>query len=424
VVKGIGLLMKAGRGSYQALALCLLAISFGVVSMRAQSLAPTNAAEPATIQSRIERARSLAAIGSFTAAASELETILAGTNDDAVRDVARILLMGVYLKQSNYPRADNLLDESFKARTRGNENTTRVYFALAGSLVNGVRSRLDRYREFGLNAASLELPAEARSDIDQLRVLLERVVEQARQINDEENSDSRSNARTRNTDTVALLEDAASVRLTLARTNGERTRWQREVAEARQRLISTDPRSAMLAQASVRRSTPPANAPANTNPNGAAATSQSAGEQPPSAAEASARDISSRSTTTPSNTSDSAPEASAPASPPQGGASGGGDGAATRSGAPVAVGSLLERATQKVQPAYPQMARNMGLSGVVVVYLLVNERGEVEAVERASGPQLLQRPATDAARRWKFRPTIVEGQPVRVSGYISFNFAL
>lgn len=180
-MKGIGLLMKAERGSCEVLALCLLAISFGVTSTRAQSVAqtstPVNAAEPAGVQSRIERARSLAAIGSFTAAASELETILAGTNDDAVRDVVRILLMGVYLKQSNYTRADNLLDESFKARTRGNENTTRVYFALAGSLVNGVRSRIDRYREFGLNAASLELPAEARSDIDQLRVLLERVVE-------------------------------------------------------------------------------------------------------------------------------------------------------------------------------------------------------------------------------------------------------
>jgi TonB family protein len=419
--------MKAGGGWIGAAALCLSAISFGVVSTRAQAVAPTsaqtNAAEPATIQSRIERARSLAAIGSFTAAASELETILAGTNDDAVRDVARILLMGVYLKQSNYPRADNLLDESFKARARDNENTTRVYFALAGSLVNGVRSRLDRYREFGLNAARHDLPPEARSDIDQLRVLLERVVEQARQINDEGSAPSRSNARTPNTDTLALLEDAASVRLTLARTNGDRTRWQREVAEARQRLVSTDPRSAMLAQASARRAAaaPSANAPASVSSTSAAATAAGASEESASAPEASARDLGSRSTATTSNPSPAAPEASAPPSTAQSGA---GNGAATKGGAPLAVGSLLERATYKIQPSYPQMARNIGLSGVVIVYLLVNERGEVEAVERASGPQLLQRPATDAARRWKFRPTVVEGQPVRVSGYISFNFAL
>jgi len=88
------------------------------------------------------------------------------------------------------------------------------------------------------------------------------------------------------------------------------------------------------------------------------------------------------------------------------------------------VGSLVEKATQRVAPTYPQLARERNLRGVVTVYLLVNERGTVEAVQRASGPDLLRRAAEDAARRWRFRPTVVDGRPVRVAGFISFNFTL
>jgi protein TonB len=82
------------------------------------------------------------------------------------------------------------------------------------------------------------------------------------------------------------------------------------------------------------------------------------------------------------------------------------------------------KAKQRVSPSYPPIARTARVSGVVTVYLVVNEKGEVESVERAIGPMQLQQAATDAARRWKFTPTVVDGQPVRVAGFLSFNFTL
>ncbi|MCA1616091.1 MAG: energy transducer TonB [Acidobacteria bacterium] len=60
----------------------------------------------------------------------------------------------------------------------------------------------------------------------------------------------------------------------------------------------------------------------------------------------------------------------------------------------------------------------------MTVFLLIDEKGAVEAVRGTDGPELLRRAAEDAARRWKFRQTIIEDKPVRVSGFISFNFAL
>ena len=88
------------------------------------------------------------------------------------------------------------------------------------------------------------------------------------------------------------------------------------------------------------------------------------------------------------------------------------------------VGSLIDKATQKISPTYPQVAKTQRITGMVKVYLVVDETGTVASIQKTSGPSLLQQAAVEAARRWKFRPTMVDGQPVRVVGFINFNFAL
>nr|MBA3769536.1 TonB family protein [Blastocatellia bacterium] len=99
------------------------------------------------------------------------------------------------------------------------------------------------------------------------------------------------------------------------------------------------------------------------------------------------------------------------------------DSTAATSG-PLAVGSLKEYATKQLSPTYPPIARTTRTTGVVKLDITVDEQGAVADVIKVSGPTLLQAAAKDAIRRWKFKPFVRDGQPVRATGFISFNFNL
>jgi TonB family protein len=363
------------------------------------------AAETDAAQKRLARARALAAIGKLAAAAADLESLRATSNDESVRDVSRVLLMAILVEMPDYARALSLLDESFSARSSGQagDAATHAYFAIAGQMVNAVRTHLERYRAFGVNVAdSSELPPEAASDVDQLRGLLDRVVGQARTLHAEQLKGAGEGSK--GLDAAALLEDAATVRMRIARHDQDRARWQTEVSEARQHLYSSETRVASISQPPAVRPTPPPTAAAAN----LSATNRSA-QQPPRPEQRAAA---------PSNTQANTRAAAPAAQPPAPGGT-----AAGETVAPVSVGSLLAKARQRVTPSYPQIARAARATGTVTVYLVVNEKGEVESVQRTLGPTQLQQAAIDAARRFKFNPTEVDGRAVRVSGYLSFNFA-
>jgi protein TonB len=61
---------------------------------------------------------------------------------------------------------------------------------------------------------------------------------------------------------------------------------------------------------------------------------------------------------------------------------------------------------------------------VVKVEVMVDEKGEVAEVQKTSGPSMLQGAAKDAIRKWKFKPFVRDGQPVRATGFVNFNFAV
>lgn len=102
-------------------------------------------------------------------------------------------------------------------------------------------------------------------------------------------------------------------------------------------------------------------------------------------------------------------------------------GVVTVSAAPLrasTVGGLSGKAIKKVQPTYPPVAKAAGAQGAATVQIVVNETGDVESAKATSGHPLLQQAAVDAAREWKFSPTKMSGNAVKVSGTISFVFAL
>ena len=360
------------------------------------------------IQRRVTRARALAAAGNLPAARSELEALqrTAGV-DPSVREITLVLLAGIYIDQADYSYAENLLNTAFAARATGGESAARAYYLLAGQLLGGVRARLERYRVFGLNVADEELPAEAAGDLDRLRTLIERVLAQGRQLRDEN---------TRNLDATALLEEAAGVRVRLARKDDERARWQAEVTDARQRLIGADRRVASNGTATA--PPPPRTQPTSAQP---ALNQPSAQTSPANVAPASATNAAATARNAPPNTTQSGDTMAATTTPANSSVAAP-TGAAD--GRPLEVGSLLPKATDKPAPTYPSTARAARVTGRVTVFLMLDEKGAVAKVERMEGPQLLRGAAADAARRWKFRPTVVNGQPVRVSGFVNFNFTL
>lgn len=90
--------------------------------------------------------------------------------------------------------------------------------------------------------------------------------------------------------------------------------------------------------------------------------------------------------------------------------------------APISGGVLNGKATRLVQPAYPAIARAAHVSGQVRVQVLVDENGNVVSATPVSGHPLLQGSAAAAARQSKFSPTLLSGQPVKVTGVIIYNF--
>ncbi|MBA3713425.1 MAG: energy transducer TonB [Pyrinomonadaceae bacterium] len=87
-------------------------------------------------------------------------------------------------------------------------------------------------------------------------------------------------------------------------------------------------------------------------------------------------------------------------------------------------GVLNGKAISKPQPAYPPIAKAARASGTVTVQIVVNEDGNVLSADAVSGHPLLQRASIEAARQARFSPTKLSGQPVKVSGVVTYNFIL
>lgn len=79
---------------------------------------------------------------------------------------------------------------------------------------------------------------------------------------------------------------------------------------------------------------------------------------------------------------------------------------------------------RRIEPAYPAIARNAGISGTVHLHAIIGKDGSVRALEVVDGNILLAQAARAAVQGWRYRPTLLNGEPVEVETYITVNFVL
>lgn len=396
------------------------------------------------MRERISKAKAFIAIRNYNAAIYELENIRRETSDASVQGVTTVLLMNSYLEQGDYKRAQDFLTQAFNTQKTNKAGAADIYNAIAGQVIKGARTKVERYKSLGLVIADRNLPLEAVNDIERMRETLELVITQAK-----ENGKETAKANT----AMALLEEASTSRSLIARDDYDAKRWKDEVADSREQLANsrsvitnavdgtTSPNVAATQTVAVNNppvQTPsqpvgqplvtkivdsrPVNSPPRPNDQLVAANDRpSVSEQPKPPVETKPA-----ATEQPKNNEPAKPiivqnpprETTEPVKQPVA------ESAQPKSDGPMDVGSLLAYATKQSPAIYPPAAKTMRSTGVVRVEVTVDENGEVAEVQKTTGPALLQTAARDAVRRWRFKPFTRDGQPVRAVGFVNFNFSL
>ena len=83
---------------------------------------------------------------------------------------------------------------------------------------------------------------------------------------------------------------------------------------------------------------------------------------------------------------------------------------------------LQSRAITEVKPEYPPTAKKMKATGTVEVEITISEVGLVIEAKAISGHLALRSAAVEAARKWVFKPAMLNGKPIRVKSVLTFVF--
>jgi TonB family protein len=100
--------------------------------------------------------------------------------------------------------------------------------------------------------------------------------------------------------------------------------------------------------------------------------------------------------------------------------------AETQPGMPLRVppDAMDHRILYKVEPVYPDAAREAGTQGLVVLDAVIATDGTVKSLRAVAGPAALSQSALDAVQSWKYTPYRVQGSPVEVETTVSVDFRL
>jgi protein TonB len=84
----------------------------------------------------------------------------------------------------------------------------------------------------------------------------------------------------------------------------------------------------------------------------------------------------------------------------------------------VSQGLLLK----KVPPVYPPMALQLHKEGAVELLTTISKQGLITNIKVLNGDAMLAKPAVEAVRQWKYRPYLLNGEPVEIQTQITINF--
>jgi periplasmic protein TonB len=85
------------------------------------------------------------------------------------------------------------------------------------------------------------------------------------------------------------------------------------------------------------------------------------------------------------------------------------------------VSGLLVR---RVAPTYPPLARQARIQGTVILQAQISKTGDIENLQLISGHPMLAPAAIEAVKQWKYRPYLLNGEPVEVDTQVQVNFTL
>lgn len=441
-----------------------LLIAAFVFTALAQDTTPVSMSSADVMRERVAKARAYIVVKNFNAAVYELDNIKRESADPTVHGVVNVLLMNAYLEQGDYKRAQEFLNALSKDLKADKPNSAANYFAVASQVIKNAKSQLERYRQLGFNVSDRNLPSPAATDLDKMREILELVVTQSKELG--KTAKDMDN-------TMALVEGATNARSSFAKDDYDANRWKIELADAREQLTnsrSTVINAVTLPQTPGMETTVAANTSSATqkSPEQSAILLPVSKDSPvvekkpaPPEVKKTANETADKNTAilkpveTPKEEAkkedvkkeevktDKSQEndaqlkrnrvviSSAPKTETETAETPVTEETvepksieADKSLGPMAVGSLLEYAIKRPNPVYPPLARNMRMTGVVNVEIVIDEEGKVAEVQNTNGPTLLQSAAQEAVRKWKFKPFTRDGEPVRATGYVSFNFNL
>jgi protein TonB len=90
----------------------------------------------------------------------------------------------------------------------------------------------------------------------------------------------------------------------------------------------------------------------------------------------------------------------------------------------ISSGTAASIAIYKPIPVYPAIAKAAGIQGTVVIEATISKQGTIENLRVESGPAMLRQAALDAVSQWRFRPYLLNGEPVAVETTVNVVFNL